>query len=137
MNDEIRVGGISESLSQPASPRRLVPMQIGSAIVYIEQVGESITVETDDRIRPVAPPNLQEAFEAAGGILHECVHVLGERIEALAEKAKPQQITVEFSLSFEVSGKASIIPIFVTGQAGSQTGLKVTAVWEHPQAQES
>lgn len=137
MSDEIRAEGISKSLSESLSPRRLFPMQIGNAIVYIEQTGEPATLETDDRIRPVAPPGSQEAFESAGQILHECVRVLGERIGTLAEKTRPQQISVEFSLSFEVKGKAAVIPVFITGEATTQTGLKVTAVWDRHEAEES
>ncbi len=37
---------------------------------------------------------------------------------------------MEFSLTFDVKGKASVIPILVTGETGVQTGLKITAKWE-------
>ena len=109
--------------------RRLVPLQIGNAIVYVEHVGEPVVIEADDSIRPVALPRPQEVFENAGEILRECVRVIGDRIGAMTEKAQPAEIVVEFALSFEVKGKASVIPVFVTGETGVQTGLKVTAKW--------
>ncbi|HEX6426661.1 MAG TPA: CU044_2847 family protein [Niastella sp.] len=127
MNNDIRIGQESPSLSQ--NTRRLVPMKVGRATVYVEEVRAPVTIESDE-IRQVSPPSPDEAFDKAGEILHECVRVLGDRIETMAAKAKPSEVTVEFSLNFEVKGKASIIPIFVTGESGLQTGLKVTAVWK-------
>jgi hypothetical protein len=111
-------------------------MRLGSAIVYIEQVGDPGVIEADDQVRPVAPPTPEEAFERAGDILRECVRIIGERVEALVTRARPQEITVEFSLTFEVKGKAALIPIFVTGETGAQTGLKVTAVWKRGEGKE-
>src|SRR4051794_6524915 len=125
MSDEIRIGNSSHALSEGMPTRRLVPMQVGSATVYIEEVGDAALIEVDDQVRPVAPPSPQEAFEKAGEILRECVRVIGERVEALAAKARPDEITIEFSLCFEVKGKAALIPAFVTGETGVQTGLKV------------
>jgi uncharacterized membrane protein len=107
----------------------MVPMQVGSATVYVVRSEEARVVE-DDRIRPVSPISPQEAFQAAGEFLHECVRLVGEKVETLAEKARPHEVAIEFSLSFEVTGKASVIPIFVTGEASTHTGLKVKAVWK-------
>jgi Trypsin-co-occurring domain 1 len=70
-----------------------------------------------------------EAFQIGSDILRECVRVIGERIEMMAEKARPNKVVVEFSISFEVKGKASIVPIFLTGETGGKTGLKITAEW--------
>ena len=125
---DVRAGGPSEPPSGSAPALRLIPMQVGSATVYIEQVGASPDIEADDAIYPVAPLTPGEAFNRASEVIRECVRVVGERVEALAEK-RLQEITVEFSLTFEVKGKASLIPVFVTGETGAQTGLKVTAVW--------
>ena len=136
MNGEIRVGDSSPMPSESAPIRRIVPMRVGNATVFVEEVGEPVMIDVGDQVRPVAPPSPQEAFENAGEILHECVRVLGERIEALAAKARPQEITVEFSLSFEVKGQASLIPVFVTGESSAQTGLKVTSVWKRQEAKE-
>jgi len=107
-------------------------MQVGNAIVYIERTGPPVEVQTDE-IYPVAPLSPQAAFDAASEVLRECVRVVGDRLETLAEK-HPQEITVEFSVTFEVKGKASLIPVFVTGETGAQTGLKVTAKWKRPEA---
>ena len=131
MSDEIRPADSSELAHVPSLNRSLVPIQVGNAIVYVEQFGEPAVIESDDRIRPVAPLSPQNIFENAGEILRECIRVMGEKIESLAATARPQQITVEFSLTFEVKGKASVIPVLVTGEAAAHTGLKVTALWRH------
>jgi len=60
--------------------RRFVPIRVGSATVYIKEVGEPALIEMDDQVRPVAPPSPQEVFESAGEILRECVRVIGERV---------------------------------------------------------
>jgi hypothetical protein len=39
-------------------------------------------------------------------------------------------VSVEFSLSFEATGKAQLVPVFVTGETKAATGLKVKAVWK-------
>jgi hypothetical protein len=126
VSDAIGFGDSEQSVS--TSTRRLIPMQVGSATVYVEQFGAPPEVEVDDRIRPVAP-DPKQAFEQASEILRECVRVVGNRVEGLAEQARPRDITVEFALSFEATGKAQLIPVFLTGETKAMTGLKVTAVW--------
>jgi len=136
MEGEIQAGLKIAPDSQATPTKVMVPMQIGSATVYLVQTPEeSVTVE-DDRIRPVAPPSPAQAFESAGEILRECVRVMGERFENLTDKARPEELTVEFSLTFEAKGKASIVPVFVTGETSAQTGLKVTAVWKRGDGKE-
>jgi hypothetical protein len=130
MSDEIRVGASPGVRSDTTPARRLVPMRIGTATVYVEDVAEPSVIEQDDQVRPVAPPSPQEAFEAAGDFLRECVRIIGERVEALATAQRPHEVTVEFSLNFEVKGKATLIPVFLTGETGASTGLKVKAVWK-------
>jgi hypothetical protein len=129
MSDEI--GFRRDAHSPPGSegPGQLVPMSVGDATVYVEQIGEPLTIETREDIYTVAPPDPDEAFERAGEVLHECVRVVGERVGTLAENAMPKSVAVEFTLSFEASGRAQIVPVLLTGQTKVATGLKVTAVW--------
>ncbi len=130
MSDKIGFGNDAGSRSEAARTGHLVPMRIGGATVYVEQISEPLTIETSEDIYPVAPPGPAQAFEQAGEVLQECVRVVGERVEKLAENAKPREVTVEFTLSFEASGRAQLIPVFLTGQTKAATGLKVTAVWD-------
>lgn len=109
--------------------RQVVPMRVGSATVYIAQSGAPVEVATEDAYRPVALPTPQEAFDTAGEIVREGVRIVGERLHELAAQLRPSETTVEFTVTFDVRGKASPIPLFVTGEAGVETGLKVTAVW--------
>jgi Trypsin-co-occurring domain 1 len=121
-----------ENAAVSADPgRRLVATQVGSATVYIEQIGPPAERDVDESLRQVSIPSPAEAFEKAGEALRECVRIVGERIEALTDKAKPAEISVEFTLSFEAEGRAHIIPILVTGRSSVTTGLAVRAVW-HP-----
>lgn len=129
MTDEIGFGGTGGSRDDSSGMPRLVPMRVGNATVFVEQVGEPAEIQADDAIYPVSLPSPEEAFEKAGQILQECVRVVGERVDELAEKARPREITVEFSLSFAAAGKAQLIPVLFTGETKAVTGLKVTAVW--------
>jgi hypothetical protein len=108
----------------------LVPMQVGSAVVFVEYVGEPVIEggAADDSIYPVAPPSPGSAFDMAADALRECVRIVGERLERLGRR-RPDEVSVEFSLSFQVKGKATFIPVFVTAESGATTGLKITAVW--------
>lgn len=130
MSDEIFTGSIDVFRAESSPVRRLIPMQVGKATVYVEQIGESAEVQTDDSIYPVAPPTPREAFENAVDVLQECVRVVGTKIETLAAKTMPQEVTVEFSLTFQARGKLALVPVLVTGESGLETGLKVTALWK-------
>jgi Trypsin-co-occurring domain 1 len=105
-------------------------MRVGTATVYVEQVGDpAVVYDEGGGIRPVAAPDLAAAFGRAGQAIQECVQTIGSRVEALAGKAKPQEIVVEFSLTFEAQGGIHLLPVFVTAQSKIGTGLKVTATW--------
>lgn len=128
MDDEIAVGGIREPDDVASSQRHLVPIQVGEATVWIEHVADPV-VEPGDAIHPVAPPNPQQAFESAASFLRECVRIFDDRIRRL--ERRPEEISVEFSLGFEMRGKATLIPVFITGESRLSGGMKVTAIW-HP-----
>jgi hypothetical protein len=129
MSDEIGYGGASQYVAEEIPARTLVPLQIGTATVYIEQVGTPAAVVAHEEIHVVAALDPRQAFQTASEFLHECIATVGERLAALGEHG-PQEVSVEFSLSFEAAGKAQLIPIFVTGETKAATGLKVKAVWK-------
>lgn len=136
MSGEIRIGAISESQPEEEARPQVIPMKVGNATVYVEQIGPPVEVKTDGQVRPVAP-SPDEVFKVASEALQECVRVLGERIEKLQSDISPREVTVEFALSFEAGGKANLIPIFVTGESKVSTGLKVTAKWQRQDGGES
>lgn len=132
MNNEIQAGGVDSSLHDAADHRRrLIPMKVGDATVFILQVGTATVLEDDEAggLHAVAP-DPKQVFDKAVDVIRECVRTVGERVEALAEKAMPKEITIEFSLTFDAKAKGAIIPVFVTAEHGLQTGLKVIAKWE-------
>ena len=118
---------------EPSSSMRAVPLQLGGATVFIEQIGEGPAVEGSDAIYPVAP-DPRQAMEHALGFVHGCVTGVGERVAQIAGSARPQEVTLEFTLAFDAKSRTALIPVLVTGQAGVQTGLKVTAVWRQDAA---
>ena len=119
--------GRSESTGETAG-RRLVPMQVGTATVFVEAIDDDTVVETDD-FHAVGALNPQEAFATASDALKECVRVMGERIETTRDAMRPAEVGVEFTLTFDVEGKATIVPVLVTGKAKTAVGIKVTAKW--------
>jgi hypothetical protein len=131
MDDAIGPGAGPDVLTESSPVRRLVPLQIGGATVFVEQIGEEALVEGDDRIYPVAPPSPSEAFEHGLEFVRRCVSAFGEQLNEFAENTRPDELAVEFALTFEAKGKAALIPVLVTGEAAAQTGLKVTARWQH------
>lgn len=130
MDDEIGLGIGGGAEAKAPGARRLVPMRVGDAAVYVEVAGESLGVEGDDEIYTAGAEEPGDAFGEAGRVLKEVVRGVGEQVAALAEKARPEQVSVEFSLSFEAGGKAHLIPVLFTGSTKATSGLKVAAMWE-------
>lgn len=127
MNGEIKASGISlEPTSEKSATKKAVSMQVGKAFVYVETQGD-LTTE-DQEIYAVAP-SPKQVFETGVDALVECVRVVGERIEEIAAKAMPQEVEIEFSITFDAKAKGALIPIFVTAEHGIQTGLKVKAAY--------
>ncbi len=113
----------------PASGPRLVPMKVGDAVVYVEATGVTTTIEESEEAIAVGM-SPSEAFETASAALKECVRVVGERLQTISEAIQPQEVGVEFNLTFDVEGRATIIPVLLTGKATSGMGIKVTAKWQ-------
>jgi hypothetical protein len=124
MSDEITTGGNDETAK---SGRHFVPVQIGEATVFVERSSAPIRLDSGDDIHPVAPPTPQEALERAGNVLQEFIAVFDARIKALTRR--PEEVSVEFSLGFEVKGKATLIPVLLSGETSTHAAIKVTAKW--------
>jgi hypothetical protein len=127
----VRTGAAAGTLAD----RRMVPLKIGEATVYVEQIGPEPAVERTEYV-PVAALDPAEAFDKASEAIRECVRIVGGRIEELKEGLTPQEVSVEFSLGFEASGKASWIPVLFQTEAKASAALKVTAVWQLGGAEE-
>lgn len=104
-------------------------MRVGSAEVFVEASDEEVALEAAPEIRPTSL-NPEKAFDAAVDILKECVRVVGEGLERLERAVKPQELEIEFSLTFDAKAKGALIPLFVTAEHGMGAGLKVKAVWK-------
>lgn len=124
VSDQFRFGTDPE-LQRPETAKSLVPVKLGEATVYIEANG----VEADT-FYPVAPPTPDELFDRAGTVIREGVRLVGERVMALGHAVRPNELTLEFSVTFEGKGKASVVPVFVTAETTGTTGFKVTATWK-------
>lgn len=133
----IEAGIGDDTRGKPTGARRLVPIRVGEAAVYVEVSSEPPDVEEDGEIYPAVAKGPGDVFGEAGKILKEIVRATGEQVTTLGDKAKPEQVSVEFSLSFEAGAKAQLIPVLFTGETKATSGLKVTAVWgtskERPQ----
>jgi hypothetical protein len=126
---EIGIPGDDED-GQVSTTRRLVPMQVGSAVVYVEPFDEGAELQDDGGLRPVGV-DPRQAFETASEALKECVRVVGGQLASVGSAITPHTVGMEFTLTFDVEGRASIIPVLLTGKAKSAMGIKVTAEW-HP-----
>lgn len=134
MSDEIVAGGFSKPAARAASTRKLIPMHVANATVHIESAVEAAEIDPTDAIYAVALPSPKEAFENGLEVVKECIGAIGARLDELAEKLGPQEVSVEFSLAFEGTGKARVIPLLVTAETKGATGLKMTAKWRRPEA---
>lgn len=110
------------------SQRSVLPMQVGNSTLYVEATGPSTAIEPVGGFQAVGL-DPTEAFTQASDALRECVRIVGERLDKLGEAVKPDEVGVEFAISFDVEGSARIIPVLLTGKAKTAMGLKVTAKW--------
>jgi Trypsin-co-occurring domain 1 len=124
MDDELALGE-----SGTVTEARAIPLAVGGATVFVEQVGPGPTVESPD-IYPVGPVSPTEAFEKANEALKECVRAVGDTVSSIAGAVRPEEVSLEFTITFQAEGTARIIPVLVTGKTGVTTGLKVTATWK-------
>jgi hypothetical protein len=135
LNEETASGRQTETgLWSSSNVRRFVPARVGQATVYFEQRPGLVELEPDDDIHPVAQISPSDVFANAGEVVRECVRTVGEQIGRLALEIRPQELSLEFTLTFQAQGKASI-PVFVTGEASAQTGLTIRAVWKDRQSE--
>ncbi len=129
---EIRSGG--GEAERPASPidsvaPRLVVQQVGAATVYFRVGAGPLPVANEPEFRAVAAID-SNVFDEAARVVSESVKVMGERIRGVAKALQPSKLEVEISFGFEVKGKATIVPVLLTGESTASAGLKVTATWE-------
>jgi len=129
VDDEISLTTNEGKKNEGAKPRRFIPMSVGEAAVYVEVTDEPPRIDVDEEIYAASSNNLADIFGDAGKILKEIVSGVGEHVAALGDKTRPEQVSVEFALSFEAGGKAHLIPVLFTGETKAVSGLKVTAVW--------
>jgi NTP-dependent ternary system trypsin peptidase co-occuring protein len=115
--------------------RRLVPMKVGAAVVYVEATGDEPILDEESSefhtvgLWPRNGLNPTDAFETASEALKECVKVVGERVTTLGETITPEEVAVEFTITFDVEGAAHIVPVLLTGKAKTALGIKVSAKW--------
>lgn len=120
-DNEDSLGGISGG--------ELIETSIGDAVAYF-RVDRRLETRESEGIRPVASTlaalnPVESALKAA----RETVRLFADQLAEIAEALRPTETALEFSLTFEAKGKHSIVPVFLTGEASGQVGLKVSAKW--------
>ena len=93
MNDEIGLGTGSGTGERGPSTRRLVPMRVGEAAVYVEVAGTPPGIE-EDEIYVASAIEPEDVFGEAGRALKECVRVVGEQMATLRSARPGQQAPV-------------------------------------------
>jgi hypothetical protein len=111
----------------------LVAQQVGEATIYFRVSGETLVVANERELRPVAAEVRSNVFDEAASVVGEGVKIIGQRVHALTETLQPSELEIELSFGFEVKGKATIVPVLLTGESTSNVGLKVTATWKRPE----
>jgi hypothetical protein len=121
-------GPADHALAAPESPE-LVETKVGDALVYFRVERRLDAVDTQG-IRAVAGPAIpKDALDAAAEVAREAVRLFAARLSAVGEALQPTETGIEFSLSFAATGKATIVPVILTGEATGQVALKVSAKW--------
>jgi Trypsin-co-occurring domain 1 len=130
-SDEISAAAEAPS-TRAETKARLVPISLGEVEIFVEQVGEPPEIEGSADIYVATSP--REALESALDFTRSFLASVGDRLAELREKTTPDELRVELSFTFEAKGKASVVPVLVTGEAGTKSGITVTAVWRPTEA---
>jgi hypothetical protein len=129
---EIRAAGeFSATSSEPVQPE-LVETRIGDAVVYVRISGPTLGVANEGEVRAVGAFD-ENPFDAAAKVIREGVKVIGNSIHGISEVLQPSELRVEFGFTFEAKGRASIVPVFLTGESSGGVTLKVLALWRKDQ----
>jgi hypothetical protein len=122
---------------EPRQPQ-LTPSAVGGVPIYVAGSGDFELNEAgpDGEIYAVARLNPAQAMEAGLDAVREFMRAVGSRMGEIAEAARPDEVTLAFSISFDAKG-GTVIPLLVTGEAGLSTGLSVNAVWRRSPAREA
>ncbi|HVR46057.1 MAG TPA: CU044_2847 family protein [Candidatus Binatia bacterium] len=121
------VGGEREQTQPTAAQPNLIAQQIGSAIVYFRVSGQALPVTNESHIRAVTATNV---FDEAARVVNEGVRVIGLKVHDAAKTLRPCELELEISFGFELKGRATIVPVLLTGESTSTAGLKITATWK-------
>jgi hypothetical protein len=111
----------------------LVAQEVGEATIYFRVSGETLEVANERELRPVAADVKSNVFDEAARVVGEGVKIIGHKVRDLTETLQPSELEIELSFGFEVKGKATIVPVLLTGESTSNVGLKVTATWKRPE----
>jgi Trypsin-co-occurring domain 1 len=108
----------------------LIQTSIGGAVVYFRVENTLPCIVADGEVRAVAALD-ENAFEAAAKVIRESVRVIGSQLHDVGAELMPSELTVELGFTFAATGKATIVPVFLTGETKGELALKVTAKWKH------
>jgi hypothetical protein len=111
----------------------LVAQEVGEATIYFRVSGEPLEVANERELRPVSGEVKSNVFDEAARVVGEGVNIIGKKVRDLTGTLQPSELEIEFSFGFEVKGKATIVPVLLTGESTSNVGLKVTATWKQPE----
>jgi hypothetical protein len=128
---EVRAGGTDRRVDHAVPDElHLVAQQVGEATIYFRVSANTLVVANEPELRPVAGGIRSNVFDEAALVVGEGVKIIGQRIRDLPETLQPSELELEISFGFEVKGKATIVPVLLTGESTSNVGLKVTATWK-------
>jgi hypothetical protein len=111
----------------------LLAQEVGEATIYFRVSGQTLQVANEPELRPVAAEVKSNVFDEAARVVGEGVKIIGQKVRTLTETLQPTELEIELSFGFEVKGKATIVPVLLTGESTSTVGLKVTATWKQPE----
>ena len=60
---------------------------------------------------------------------------MGDQLHQLEEELRPNELSIEFSVQFESTGKVGIVPVLFSAEAKAGASLKVTSKWILPPKQ--
>jgi hypothetical protein len=101
---------------------------IDGVTVFVE-AGMLGSIPDDESIHAVGLSQPRQALEDAIDFTKALMKSLGSRIAEIDAALSPDELNVELSFTFRATGKATVIPVLLTGETGAEAAIKVSATW--------
>jgi hypothetical protein len=116
-----------------------IDLQAGTAFIRIYPLDDPTQGSTNRKgptlasgiKSPIQNQVITDTFDTVSKSIQAIILSFSDQLEAISTKLKPQELTIEFSLAFEISSSQQLIPVILSTSEKLTPAIKVIATWKH------